>query len=160
MPRSRSLRRPPRSNRAEGNAMILGVVSRRTIVLACALALSFAFYSSASAAPRAAEFGPEVTVGEPSGGFVGRLAVTPKHGPVGTPVVVSGEGFPADQEVQLVWTTVKGSWKTTVAEYLGRQFTPVAYQIAKVKTDKDGRIAANFVAPEDFGFMHDVVVQQ
>ena len=61
--------------------MILGVVSRRTIVLACALALSFAFYSSASAAPRAAELGPEVTVSEPSGGFVGRLAVTPKHGP-------------------------------------------------------------------------------
>jgi hypothetical protein len=140
--------------------MILGVVNGRMIALACAFALSFAFYSSASAAPRAAELGPEVTVGEPSGGFVGRLAVTPKHGPVGTPVAVSGEGFPADQEVQLVWTTVKGSWKTTVAEYLGRQFTPAAYQIAKVKTDNEGRITANFVAPEDFGFMHDVVVQQ
>jgi len=140
--------------------MIPGVVNRRVVALACAFALSFAFYSSAFAAPRAAELGPEVTVGEPSGGFVGRLSVMPKNGPVGTPVAVSGEGFPADQEVQLIWTTVKGSWKVTVAEYLGRQFTPVAYQIAKLKTDKDGRIAAKFVAPEDFGFMHDVVVQQ
>ena len=112
------------------------------------------------AAPRAAEFGPEVTLAEPSGGYVGRLSVTPNHGPVGTPLMVAGEGFPADQELQLVWTTVKGNWKTTIAEYLGRQFTPVAYQIAKVKSDKDGRIAATFVAPEDFGFMHDVVVQQ
>jgi len=76
--------------------MIPGVVNRRVVALACAFALSFAFYSSAFAAPRAAELGPEVTVGEPSGGFVGRLSVMPKNGPVGTPVAVSGEGFPAD----------------------------------------------------------------
>src|SRR5262249_19382452 len=109
MPRSRSLHRLPRSNRAEGTAMVPGVVNRRMITLACALALSFAFYSSAFAAPRAADLGPEVTLGEPSGGFVGRLSITPKQGPVGTPVAVSGEGFPPEQEVQLVWTTVKGN---------------------------------------------------
>src|SRR5262245_800845 len=108
MPRSQSLRRLPRSNRAEGNAMVLGVVIRRMSALACALTLSFAFSSSAFAAPRAAELGPEVTLGEPSGGFEGRLSITPKQGPVGTPVTVSGEGFRAEQEVQLIWTTVKG----------------------------------------------------
>src|SRR5262245_65669726 len=99
--------------------MIPGVVNWRTMALACALALSFVFHSSAFAAPRVTELGPEVTVGEPSGGFMGRLSVTPAHGPVGTPVTVSGEGLPADQEVQLIWTTVKGSWKVTIAEYLG-----------------------------------------
>jgi hypothetical protein len=133
----------------------------RAVALACALvAIALVSASSGLAAPRAADFGPEVALGEPSGGYVGRLSVSPSHGPVGTPVTVSGEGFPAEQEVQLIWTTVKGSWKVTIAEYLGRQFTPVAYQIAKLKTDKDGRIATKFVAPEDFGFMHDVVVQQ
>src|SRR3954471_5317098 len=134
---------------------------RRAVTLACALvAVTLASSSAGLAAPRAADFGPEVALGEPSNGYVGRLSVSPPHGPVGTPVAVSGEGFPPEQELQLVWTTVKGSWKVTVAEYFGRQFTPVAYQIAKLKTDKDGRIATRFEAPEDFGFMHDVVVQQ
>ena len=29
-----------------------------------------------------------------------------------------------------------------------------------VKSDKAGHVAASFVAPEDFGFLHDVVIQQ
>ena len=97
---------------------------------------------------------------EPSGGFVGQLKVTPSHGPAGTPVTVTGQGFPAEQEFELVWRTVKGSWKVTPAEYHGREFTPAAYRIATVKSDKAGRISASFVAPEDFGFLHDVVIQQ
>jgi hypothetical protein len=141
--------------------MAFCVEIRRAVALACAL-VAFTLVSSSAglAAPRAADFGPEVTLAEPSGGYVGRLSLTPVNGPVGTPVSVSGEGFPPEQEVQLVWTTVKGSWKVTIAEYFGREFKPVAYQIAKLKTDKDGRIAARFEAPEDFGFGHDVVVQQ
>ena len=141
--------------------MAFCVEIRRAVTLACVL-VAFTLVSSSAglAAPRAADFGPEVALGEPSGGYVGRLNVTPANGPVGTPVSVSGEGFPPDQDVQLVWTTVKGSWKVTIAEYFGREFKPVAYQIAKLKTDKDGRIAARFEAPEDFGFGHDVVVQQ
>jgi hypothetical protein len=55
---------------------------------------------------------------------------------------------------------VKGSWKVTPAEYHGREFIPVAYQLATVKSDKAGRVSASFVAPEDFGFLHDVVIQQ
>jgi hypothetical protein len=50
--------------------------------------------------------------------------------------------------------------KVTPAEYHGREFIPVAYQLATVKSDKAGRISASFVAPEDFGFLHDVVIQQ
>jgi hypothetical protein len=127
--------------------------------LACAITL-FVLGSSASAAPRAADLGPEVPMAEPSGGFVGQLKVTPAHGPVGTPVAVTGQGFPAEQELELVWRTVTGSWKVTPAEYHGREFAPAAYRIATVKSDKTGRISASFVAPEDFGFLHDVVVQQ
>ena len=73
---------------------------------------------------------------------------------------MTGDGFPAEQEFELVWRTVKGRWKVTIAEYHGREYTPVAYRIATVKSDKAGRIAARFIAPEDFGFMHDIVVQQ
>jgi hypothetical protein len=140
--------------------MKLGVENGRVIALACALALLMASSAGALAAGRAADLGPEVALTEPSSGFVGKIKVTPAHGPVGTPVTVTGEGFPPGQELDLVWRTVKGHWKVTIAEYHGREFTPAAYRIATVTSDQAGRVKANFVAPEDFGFMHDVVVQQ
>jgi hypothetical protein len=129
--------------------------------LACALlALSLVSHSRALAASPAAALGPEVSAGEPSGGYVGRVSVSPEHGPAGTPLTVTAEGLPAGQEFQLVWRTVNGAWKVTDAEYHGRDYKLVAYEIAKVKTDQAGRLSATFVTPEDFGFVHDIVVQQ
>jgi hypothetical protein len=82
------------------------------------------------------------------------------RGPPGTPLAVIAEGLPAEQEFQLVWRTVNGAWKVTDAEYHGRDYKPVAYEIAKVKTDRAGRLSATFITPEDFGFMHDIMLQQ
>ena len=107
-----------------------------------------------------AALGPEVAIGEPSGGYVGRLIVAPEHGPTGTPVTVTAEGLPAGEEFQLVWRTVDGAWKIADAEYRGREYRAVAYEIAKAKTDQAGRLSAKFLVPEDFGFMHDIVLQQ
>ncbi len=132
----------------------------RTIAFVCAIFVVSLAPRGAGAASPASAFGPKVDVGEPSGGFVGQLKVTPNHGPVGTPITVTGEGFPAEQEFQLVWTTVTGKWKTTIAEYLGREYDPIAYRIAIVKSDKAGKVSASFAAPEDYGFGHDVVLQQ
>ena len=36
----------------------------------------------------------------------------------------------------------------------------MGYVIAKVKTDGSGAFTAKFEAPDDFGFYHDVTVQQ
>jgi hypothetical protein len=130
---------------------------------ACAgalFALALGSTTPASATPKAAEFGPEVALAEPKGGYIGRLEVTPVHGPVGTPVTVTADRLPANQEFQLAWRTVKGSWKVRDAEYHGREYKPVAYEIAKVKSDANGRLSARFTVPEDFGFSHDVVLQQ
>src|SRR5215469_4343346 len=114
-----------------------------------------------SAAPHLAEaLGREVAIGEPSGGYVGRLIVAPEHGPTGTPVTVTAEGLPAEEEFQLVWRTVDGVWKVTEAEYHGREYRAVAYEIARAKTNQAGRLSAKFAVPEDFGFMHDIVLQQ
>ena len=70
------------------------------------------------------------------------------------------ERLPPGQEFQLVWVTAIGTWKVTDTEYHGRDFTPVAYEIARVRTDPLERFAANFTAPDDYGFMHDIVLQQ
>jgi hypothetical protein len=126
---------------------------------AALFALAFAA-APASAAKKAAELGAEVAIAEPKGGYIGRLDVTPLHGPVGTPVTVTADGLPANQEFQLAWRTVKGSWKVKDAEYHGREYRPVAYEIVRIKSDANGRFTASFTAPEDFGFSHDIVLQQ
>src|SRR5262249_52950054 len=131
----------------------------RALVVACALALA-TNTRPAQATSAAAELGPEATLAEPSGGYVGRMKVTPEHGPAGTPLTITAEGLPAAQEVELVWRTVKGSWKVSNAEYHGRDYAPVAYRIATLKTDQAGRASATFTAPEDYGFIHDIVLQQ
>ena len=131
--------------------------------MACALlglAFSLAIAIRAEAAPLAAQLGPAVSLGEPAGGYVGRLSVTPEHGPVGTPVTVTGQAPPPGQDIDLLWRTVEGSWKVADGEYHGRAFDPIAYRIATVKTDKSGAFTASFTAPDDFGFSHDIVAQQ
>jgi hypothetical protein len=146
--------------------MMFGVGIGRTMAFAyalagCALAgLALAFSQGAAAAPQAAELGPVVPLAEPAGGFVGHLKIAPEHGPVGTPVTVTGDGFSPGQDIDLVWGTVNGSWKVSVAEYYGREYTPVGYRIATVKADGAGHFASAFAAPEDFGFQHDIRAQQ
>ena len=88
------------------------------------------------------------------------MTVSPEHGPPGTPVRVMAEGLPADTEFQLVWRTVKGRWKVAQAEYHGREYPPAAFEIATFRTGPSGKLAATFTAPEDFGFLHDVVLQR
>src|SRR5258708_25743933 len=139
--------------------MILAGRGRLSAVACALIAFSLASISNALAIPLAAELAPAVSVGEPSGGFVGRCSVTPDHGPVGTAVTVTGQGLPPEQDVELVWRTVQGSWKVADGEYHGRAFDPIAYRIATVKTDKAGALTATFTAPDDFGFSHDIVAQ-
>ncbi len=110
-------------------------------------------------AATAAQLGPEAALAAPHG-FVGRITLAPEHGPPGTPVQVAAEGLPADTDFELVWRTVKGAWKVAQAEYHGREYTPAAFEIATVRTDGTGRLAATFTVPEDFGFQHDVVLRQ
>jgi hypothetical protein len=123
--------------------------------------LSGILFTVALAAPVAvgAQVGREAPLAT-AHGFVGRVVVSPEHGPLGTPVRVTAEGLPADTQFELVWRTVRGSWKVGDGEYHGREYTPVAFEIASVKTDAAGRVAATFTTPEDFGFLHDVVLQQ
>ena len=123
-------------------------------------ALLVVWVDRATAGPLAASLGPEAPLAEPIGGYLGKLEVSPTHGPSGTSVTVTAENLPPNQEFQLVWRTVRGHWNVGNAEYHGREYKPVAYEIARLRSDEAGRLSANFPAPDDFGFSHDVVLQQ
>jgi hypothetical protein len=129
----------------------------RTVLAAFALV---ALASPAVAAPNATALGPVAAEAEPQGGFVGKLALSPNHGPAGSAVLATADGLPPNQEIALVWRTMKGAWKAGNGEYHGRDYKPVGYRIAAVKTDAAGHLEQRFAAPEDFGFVHDVVLQQ
>jgi hypothetical protein len=117
--------------------------------------------SVASATSRpAASFGALVEVGTPQGGYVGTMNVAPLHGAAGAPFEVTVEGLPPNETFQLIWRTVTGQWKVTESEYKGREFTPADYEMGRVSSDAHGRLAARFVTPEDFGFVHDIVLQK
>lgn len=108
----------------------------------------------------ARELGPQAALATPQGRYVGTLAVQPDHAPAGARVRVSASGLPPGQRFELVWTTVDGQWDASDGQYRGRGYTPVAYRIGEPVSDADGRLQAQFTVPEDFGFEHDVVLQQ
>jgi len=128
--------------------------------LTCALfAMTLTFGMPAAAAPASA-LGAKVEVGQPRGGYVGVLNVAPLHGKAGTPFTITGSELPPNQDFQLVWVTVDGRWNVDGPYYKGREYVPVAYEMAKVRSDPQGRVQATFETPDDFGFDHDIVLQQ
>jgi len=129
----------------------------RTLAAAVLLAV---LPGAGNAAPAPDALGPAVAVGTPAGGYVGELSLVPEHGPVGTRVRVDASGLPPGENFELVWRTVAGRWKVRGAEYRGRDYRPVAYRIATVRSDAAGKLSAKFTAPDDFGFQHDVVLQK
>ncbi len=113
----------------------------------------------ASGAPASA-LGPKVQGGQASGGYVGKLDVAPLHGKAGDPFTLSASGLPPNQEFQLIWRTVDGKWNIDGPYYKGREYVPVDYEMAKLRSDAQGNLRGNFVTPDDFGFLHDIVLQQ
>lgn len=95
--------------------------------------------------------------------YVGRFALTPTHGRPGATVTATGEGLPADTELELVWSSVRGQWVTRGAyneEFHGRRFDPTTRTLARVRTDGSGRLRTTFTVPEDYGFVHDLRLVQ
>src|SRR3954452_9642652 len=88
-------------------------------LVACVCVVSGFAAFTAMAAPLPSQLGPEVPMTRPRDGFVGRLDVAPLNGPAGTAATVTAERLPPNQEFQLVWRTVKGSWKVDGPEYHG-----------------------------------------
>ena len=79
--------------------------------------------------------------------------VSPTQGPVGTHVLLKGEGFPAGGVFQIVWQTFVGS------RVSGNGFEPRESALGDVKVAGDGRIEAPVVIPDDLGGLHGLALR-
>jgi hypothetical protein len=128
----------------------------RALVRVGVPALAFAL----AAMPSLAAPGPIVEPGVTAGGFVGSVDLAPTHGASGTTVALAVRGLPPRQSFDVVWSTVTGRWNAGNGEYKGRTYTPVAYRLATLQSDVGGSGRVQFSVPDDYGFVHDVALQQ
>ncbi|MBI4888506.1 MAG: hypothetical protein HY824_15530 [Acidobacteria bacterium] len=88
---------------------------------------------------------PETDVSVPGA----KVALSATQGPVGTRVVLRGQGFAPGTAVQLVWGTSEGN---RVAD----GFAPVGKDLTRATVRGDGTLEMPIAVPEDLGGLHDV----
>jgi hypothetical protein len=88
------------------------------------------------------------------------LKIEPVKGHSGDPFTITAEGLPANQQIEFLWSTVDGSYVTRVLpdnlEYDERRYDEKRIALGSAQADAHGRVTAKFVAPEDFGEVHDI----
>ncbi|HZW99662.1 MAG TPA: hypothetical protein VFF10_06325 [Trueperaceae bacterium] len=104
--------------------------------------------------------GPAVAPSAPETQVLGRDAAVTSQGDgpslsldhgsgiVGSPVVATGAGFPANATVELMWSTVTGN------RISGAGWEEVESSLASVDTDADGAFTLTFETPDDLGGGH------
>ena len=104
-------------------------------------------------------FGPVVDAGAPSD-TMAALKTTPDVAPAGTKVAISGTGLPAGKAVSLVWTTANVRFvldpRPDSLDYIGRKVDKIGVALANATTDASGAFKVTFVAPRDYGGLHDI----
>ena len=100
-----------------------------------------------------------VDAGTPSD-TMAALKTTPDVAPAGTKVTLSGTGLPAGKAVSLVWMTANVRYildpKPDSVDYIGRKVDKIGVALANATTDASGAFKVTFVAPKDFGGLHDI----
>jgi hypothetical protein len=88
----------------------------------------------------------------PVGSFGNRPQVLLDHlsGTVGSPLTITGSGFPAGSAVQLAWSTVVGN------RISGKGFESQDRPLAQVKADSSGAFTYRLPTPDDLGGPHTV----
>ncbi len=78
---------------------------------------------------------------------------------VGTKIDATAEGLPPNRTVDLLWETVNGGWVVEDGyRFRGKKFTDGTKPLGRTTVGPDGRLAAHFTIPEDFGGVHSVIV--
>ncbi len=108
---------------------------------------------SAPSQPAPAPAAPQATPLRP-------LKLGPEQGPVGTSFAVSLESLPPGKAVDLQWATWDGGYATEAGpenvRFFERKFAEKRVALGRAVADAEGRIAASFAAPEDYGEVHDI----
>jgi hypothetical protein len=88
------------------------------------------------------------------------LTSKPDIAVAGTKFTLSGTGLPANKDVTLTWGTANVTWiveaRPDSVDYLGRSATKLNVILGSAKTDASGAFTTSFVAPRDFGGIHDI----
>ena len=125
------------------------------LLLAASAILAASCSSPASPAANASAAAP---ASRESSADVQRLNFTYDKPVVGAQVAVSATGLPAGKEAELQWATVTGGW--VVEDYYhfrGKKYTDTTMPLGRFPIDQDGRLAAQFTIPEDYGGIHDEI---
>jgi hypothetical protein len=127
---------------------------RAHLVLAAVAALLAASCSSPSSPAAESSAAPAPSSGED----VQRLNFSYDKPVVGARVTVSATGLPPGREAELQWATVTGGW--VIEDYYhfrGKKYTDTTTSLGRFSIDREGRLAAQFTIPEDYGGVHDVI---
>src|SRR5438034_8323949 len=76
----------------------------------------------------------------------------------GSAVQAAAGGLPAGKTVDLRWGTVTGGW--VIEDYYhfrGKKYSETTTSLGRFSVDSRGRLTANFVIPEDYGGVHEVI---
>ena len=90
----------------------------------------------------------------------GRLTLEPSAGTVGTDVTATATGLPADTTVELAWMSADADWKVGVGTFEGIEAVETRTVVATATTDAEGNATMQFVVPEDYGYVHNVFVEE
>ncbi len=89
--------------------------------------------------------------------YTATLQFAPPRARIGDLVQVSGTGYPAGADVELVWYTVQGRYELERGtEYVGQRYDPGFAVLTTLRADADGAINGALEVPLDFGGPHDV----
>lgn len=132
-------------NRAEPGTAIAAEPQRRT---------------SPGAAPDPRRHGWTATDPDPEWRpWTATLNALPYQIAVGETVEVTGTRYTPGAQVDIIWHSVEGRYKTEglwLSEFVGQEYAPVNRVIATTVADSAGEIRASFEVPSDFGGPHDI----
>lgn len=87
------------------------------------------------------------------------IALSPAEGTVGTPVTITGRGFPAGRLVELIWETSRGAIVAEGNLYGGRRIDAATLRLAQVTVRSDGTFSSRLAAPRDYGGVHNLIAR-
>lgn len=89
--------------------------------------------------------------------YTATLALSPTTANIGDEISVTGTGYTADTEVELVYHTVSGRYEVTDrSEFVGQRYDELTQVLTTVRSDHEGNVVGQFKVPSGYGGPHDV----